>query len=225
LLADALGFSTLVCLLNNGQGGPTETAAALLGPFWRDNAPPVAPGGSTVRSPTPGPALFVDCQITDSAGVPIEGVEVDVWQSSPTGMYENQDADQADMNLRGRLLTDAQGRFRFRSVKPAGYPVPTGGPVGELLRAQLRHEFRPAHLHVMGYKPGYKTLVTQVFVDDDERLASDVVFGVTRSLIGHYVRHEDGPPPAPDVTAPWYTLDYAFVMQTGEAKRPTPPIQ
>jgi catechol 1,2-dioxygenase len=225
LLADALGFSTLVCLLNNGQAGATETAAALLGPFWRDNSPAVAQGGTTVRSPTPGPALFVNGRITDAAGQPLVGVEVDVWQSSPTGMYENQDRGQADMNLRGRLLTGADGSFRFRSVKPAGYPVPTHGPTGSLLRAQQRHEFRPAHLHVMAYKPGFKTLVTQVFVDDDEYLTSDVVFGVTRSLIGHYVRHEEGAPPTSDIVAPWYTLDYSFVMEPGEAKRPTPPIQ
>ena len=224
LLADALGFSTLVCLLNNGAGGATETAAALLGPFWRDHAPDVAPGGSTVRSPTPGPALFVDGHITNAAGQALAGVEVDVWQSSPTGMYENQDPSQADMNLRGRLSTDAAGRFRFRSVKPAGYPVPTDGPVGALLRAQRRHEFRPAHLHVMAYKPGYKTLITQVFVADDEHLDSDVVFGVTRSLVGQYRRHDQGTPPAPDVAAPWYTLDHHFVMQPGEATRPTPPI-
>jgi catechol 1,2-dioxygenase len=225
LLADALGFSTLVCLLNNGAGGATETAAALLGPFWRDNSPATPQNGSTVRSPTPGPALFVDCVITDSAQKPLAGVEVDVWQSSPTGMYENQDPAQADMNLRGRLVTDEEGRFRFRSVKPAGYPVPVNGPVGDLLRAQRRHEFRPAHLHVMGFKPGYKTMVTQVFVDDDERLNSDVVFGVTRHLIGEYKCHTDGAPPAPDVTAPWYTLEYHFVMEPGEAKRPVPPIQ
>jgi catechol 1,2-dioxygenase len=122
-------------------------------------------------------------------------------------------------------VTDEEGRFRFRSVKPAGYPVPVDGPVGDLLRAQRRHEYRPAHLHVMGFKPGYKTMVTQVFVDDDERLNSDVVFGVTRALIGHYQRHDDGTPPAPDVTAPWYTLNYHFVMEPGEAKRPVPPIQ
>ena len=224
LLADALGFSTLVCLLNNGAGGATETAAALLGPFWRDNAPAVTPGGSIVRSVTPGPVLFVDGQITNAAGQALAGVEVDVWQSSPAGMYENQDPGQADMNLRGRLVTDGAGRFRFRSVKPAGYPVPTNGPVGALLRAQRRREFRPAHLHVMAYKPGYKTLITQVFVDDDEHLDSDVVFGVTRSLIGRYDRHDEGTPPAPDVAAPWYTLDYRFVMQPGEAKRPIPPI-
>jgi protocatechuate 3,4-dioxygenase beta subunit len=226
LFADAVGFSTLVCLINNGPAGSSETDAALLGPFWRDHSPPTANGGSIVRSPTPGPALFVDCRIGDPAGRPIPGVEVDVWQASPVGLYENQDPSQADMNLRGRFLTREDGRFWFRSVKPAGYPVPTHGPTGDLLRAQRRHPYRPAHLHVLGFKPGFKTMITQVFVDDDERLESDVVFGVTRHLIGQYRRHDaGGTPPAPDVEAPWYTLDYAFVMHPGEAKRPIPPIK
>ncbi len=226
LFADAVGFSTLVCLMNDSAQGATETTAALLGPFWRDNSPPTPNGGSIVRSPTAGPPLFVDCRITDVEGRPIPGVEVDAWQSSPVGLYENQDHEQADMNLRGRFRTDDDGRFWFRSVKPAGYPVPTHGPTGDLLRAQHREPFRPAHLHVLGYKPGYRTLVTQVFVDDDERLHSDVVFGVTRRLIGEYRRHEAGEtPPAPDVEAPWYTLDYTFVMAPGVAKRPVPPIK
>ncbi len=226
LFADAVGFSTLVCLMNNGAAGSTETTAALLGPFWRDNSPPTANGDSILRSPTEGPALFVNCRITDAEGKPIPDVEVDVWQASPVGLYENQDPEQADMNLRGRFATDKEGRFYFRSVKPAGYPVPTHGPTGELLRAQRRHPYRPAHLHVLGYKTGYRTLITQVFVDEDERLHSDVVFGVTRHLIGNYRRHEAGEtPPAPDVTAPWYTLDYTFVMARGVAKRPVPPIK
>jgi len=224
LFADAVGFSTLVCLLNNGNAGATETAAALLGPFWRLNSPRTANGGSIVRSPTPGPQLFASCTILDTSGKPIEGVEVDVWHSSPVGLYENQDDSQADMNLRGKFTTDAQGHFGFRSVKPAGYPVPTDGPVGDLLRAQRRHPYRPAHLHFLAFKPGFKTLITQVFVDDDEYLGSDVVFGVTRALIGNYRRHDTGPPPAPDVKPPWYTLDYRFVMEAGEAKLPKPPI-
>ena len=226
LFADAVGFSTLVCLMNNGAAGATETTAALLGPFWRDNSPPTPNGGSILRSPTPGPALFVDCRIADADGRPLPDVEVDVWQASPVGLYENQDPDQADMNLRGRFRTHEDGRFWFRSVKPAGYPVPTHGPTGELLRAQRRHPYRPAHLHVLGYKPGLRTLITQVFVDDDERLQSDVVFGVTRRLIGNYRRHDASEtPPAPDVQAPWYTLEYTFVMAPGAAKRPVPPIK
>jgi protocatechuate 3,4-dioxygenase beta subunit len=150
LFADAIGFSTLVCLLNNGNAGATETAAALLGPFWRANSPMTANGGSIVRSATPGPELFVECEFVDAAGRPLADVEVDVWQSSPVGLYENQDDSQADMNLRGKFITDDAGRFSFRSVKPAGYPVPTDGPVGDLLRAQRRHPYRPAHIHFLG---------------------------------------------------------------------------
>jgi len=224
LFSDAIGFSTLVCLLNNGRNGATETASALLGPFWRMNSPRTESGNSIVRSETPGPALFATCRVTDPQGRPLVGVEVDVWQASPVGLYENQDETQADMNLRGKFTTDADGRFFFLSVKPAGYPVPTDGPVGDLLRAQRRHPYRPAHLHFLGYKPGYKTLITQIFVDDDDHLETDVVFGVTRHLIGDYRRGE-GSPPAPDVTGEWFTLDYAFVMEPGEAKLPAPPIK
>jgi protocatechuate 3,4-dioxygenase beta subunit len=225
LFADAIGLSTLVCLLNNGNAGATETASALLGPFWRANSPRIASGESIVRSPTPGPELFVACEVVDTAGKPIGGVEVDVWQSSPVGLYENQDETQADMNLRGKLTTDAAGRFTFRSVKPAGYPVPTDGPVGEMLRAQNRHPYRPAHIHFLGYKPGFKTLITQIFVDDDAHLESDVVFGVTRALIGDFRKHDEGQPPASDVSPPWYTLSHRFVMEAGEAVLPKPPIK
>jgi len=225
LFSDTIGFSTLVCLLNNGQNGATETASALLGPFWRMNSPVTANGATIVRSPTPGPALFANCCVADPQGRPLADVEVDVWHASPVGMYENQDETQADMNLRGKFTTDAAGRFWFRSVKPTGYPVPTGGPTGDMLRAQRRHPYRPAHLHFLAFKPGWKTLITQVFVDDDERLESDVVFGVTNHLIGTYRKRSGETPPEPDINGDWYTLDYRFVMEPGEAKLPHPPIK
>jgi catechol 1,2-dioxygenase len=224
LFSDAVGFSTLVCLLNNGRNGATETASALLGPFWRMNSPRTANGASIVRSPTPGPALFAECSVHDPQRRALAGVEVDVWQASPVGLYENQDPNQADMNLRGKFTTDAQGKFSFRSVKPAGYPVPTDGPVGELLRAQNRHPYRPAHLHFLAYKPGYKTLITQVFVDGDEHLQSHVVFGVTSHLIGDYRRHDEACVDGA-AEAPWYSLQYTFVMEPGAAKLPQPPIK
>jgi catechol 1,2-dioxygenase len=224
LFSDAIGFSTLVCLLNNGSNGAAETASALLGPFWRMNSPHTENGGSIVRSPTPGPELLASCQFVDPEGAPLAGVQVDVWQSSPVGLYENQDETQADMNLRGKFTTDAEGRFWFRSIKPGPYPVPTDGPVGELLRAQERHPYRPAHLHFLGFKPGFKTLITQVFVDDDCYLESDVVFGVTRALIGDY-RPGSGTAPTPNVKGPWFTFAYTFVMEPGDAVLPKPPIK
>ena len=99
------------------------------------------------------------------------------------------------MNLRGKFTTDARASFGFRSVKPAGYPIPVEGPVGDLLRAGKRHNFRPAHLHFLIFKEGFKTLISQIYVNDDDKLETDVQFGVTRALIGDYVRH-DGPAPA-----------------------------
>src|SRR5439155_11759604 len=142
LMSGSLGFSTLICLLNNGNNGQTETAANLLGPFWRMNSPRTANGASIVRSPTPGPALFVSARVRDGAGRPVAGAEVDVWHSSPEGFYEQQDPKQADMNLRGKFATDADGAFGFRSVKPAGYPIPIDGPVGEFVHATDRHHYR-----------------------------------------------------------------------------------
>jgi hydroxyquinol 1,2-dioxygenase len=224
MLAGSLGLSILVCLLNNGNKGTTETTANLLGPYWRMDSPETANGESIVRSPTPGPALFVNAWVRNTEGKPVADAEVDVWQSSPEGFYENQDPVQANMNLRGKFRTDADGRIQFRTVKPKGYPIPVDGPVGDLIRIQGRHNLRPAHLHFLIYQPGYKTHISQVYVNDDENLETDVQFGVTRKLVGNYVRHENESAPAADVAGTWYSLDYTFTIEPGEAKLPRPPI-
>jgi protocatechuate 3,4-dioxygenase beta subunit len=224
LMAGSLGVSALVCLLNNGNDGQTETQASMLGPFWRDDQPLSASGDTLVRSPTPGPGLVVHADIADRQGRPVAGAEVDIWHSSPDGLYENQDPEQAEMNLRGRFVTDDAGRFHFRSVKPAGYPIPIDGPVGELVRATRRHHYRPSHLHFMIYKPGFKTMISQIYAPDDEHIDSDVQFGVTRALLGNYVRHDE-PSAEWRFEAPWYSLDQHFVMEAGEARRPVAPIR
>ena len=225
LMSGSLGVSTLVCLLNNGNRGATETTANLLGPFWRLDSPRTESGGSIIRSPTPGPELFCNIRVNDRTGKPVADAEVDVWQSSTEGLYENQDPTQADMNLRGKFTTDKNGRFAFRSIKPAGYPIPITGPVGDLLRAQGRHNMRPAHLHFLIFKQGMKTHISQVYLPDDPNIETDVQFGVTKALLGNYVRHDSGTPPAPGVKAPWFTLEYTFVMEPGKASLPRAPIQ
>ncbi|MDQ7973334.1 MAG: dioxygenase [Rhodocyclaceae bacterium] len=214
LAADILGVSTLVALQNN-QDPEGESPAALLGPFWRANAPDCACGDSIARSGTPGVPLFVSGTVRDAAGQPLADAVVDVWQASPVGLYENQDPTQENMNLRGRFRTDAEGRYHFRSVRPAGYPVPVDGPCGVLLKAQRRHPNRPAHLHFMVSKAGFKVLVSQVYADDDENLESDPTFGVTRRLIGRYAMQPDGHSA---------TLAYDFRLEPGETKFPRPPI-
>jgi hydroxyquinol 1,2-dioxygenase len=224
LIAGTLGVSTLVCLMNNGPNAATESSANLLGPFWRAESPKTETGGSLLRSPTPGPALYFRGWVREPDGSPVAGAEVDVWHASPVGLYENQDPEQAEMNLRGKFTTDANGEFSFRSIKPAGYPIPINGPVGALLNAQKRHNFRPAHLHFLIYKPGFKTITSQIYSPDDPHLQTDSQFGVTRALVANFVLHENEPAPDPEATGPWYSLQHTFIVQRGESWLPTPPV-
>ncbi len=226
LMAGSLGISALVCLQNNGNQGQEETTANLLGPFWRSGSPATANGASIVRSPTPGTPLFVNAWVRDRAGQPVADALVDVWQASAEGFYENQDPGQADMNLRGQFTTDAQGHIAFRSIKPRGYPLPLSGPVGALLRAQGRHNLRPAHIHFLIHKPGFKTQFSQVYSSDDPNLDTDVQFAVTQALVGQYVLHDSTHEAAPDadVQGPWYALSHHFVIEPGESRLPRPPI-
>ena len=225
LMSGSLGVSALICLLNNGDNGNTETSQSLLGPFWRLNSPRVENGGSIIRSDTPGPALLVTGRVIDRSGKPITGVEVDIWHASPVGLYENQDPEQADMNLRGKFTTDADGRFWLKTVKMVGYPLPMDGVVGRLLAAQNRHPYRPAHLHALIVKPGFKVLISQVYDPNDPHIDTDVQFGVTKALLGDYLRHDEPHPSDPAVAAPWYSLDYTYVMEAGETVLPRAPIK
>ena len=128
------------------------------------------------------------------------------------------------MNLRGKFVSLVDGTFRFRGVKPGPYPVPNDGPAGALLSAQNRHNWRPAHLHFLLYKPGFKTIASQIYVPDDPYLETDSQFGVTKALIGNFVRHENEKVPEPDVTGAWYSLEHDFTLEAGEASLPRAPI-
>ena len=224
LAADLLGVSSLVAVLNNPTNHPDAHAqdeaashAALLGPFWRANAPVCQSGDSIARGNTQGVPLEVRGVVYDKHGKPLANATVDVWHASPVGLYENQDDAQENMNLRGRFKTDAHGAYFFKTVRPAGYPVPTHGPCGDLLRAQLRHPNRPAHLHFMVSMPGHKVLITQVFADGDENLTSDPVFGVTAPLVGKFEeRIVNGQRQA--------SLTHDFHLVEGEMTFPHPPI-
>jgi len=225
LMAGSLGVSSLVCLMNNGDQGRRETSQNLLGPFWRMHSPRVDNGGSLLRSETPGDALFVNAKVVDTEGTPVPGADVDVWHASPVGLYENQDPDQANMNLRGKLTTDGEGRFWFRSVMMVGYPIPTDGVVGRLLKAQNRHPFRPAHLHALIVKEGFKALISQVYNSADPHIDDDAQFGVTRATLAEFVRHGEPHPTARDIEGPWYSLDYTYVLERGPTVLPQPPIK
>ena len=214
LASDLVGASTLAMLLDARRAGGGATDAALLGPFFRAQAPALPDGANIARHAPGGAPLEVRGRLHDTGGKPVAGAAVEVWQASPVGLYENQDPEQPEHNLRGRFTTDAVGRFHFRTVKPAGYPVPVDGPCGEMLRAQERHPYRPAHIHFMFVRAGYKTLITQVFDNADDAIESDVVFGVTPALSGNFAKQADGS----------YLLEYDFIMQPGTSRVPRAPI-
>ena len=210
LLSDTLGVSMLVDAINHRQpAGATETT--VLGPFYVEG-PPEFPCGADISGGMAGQPLFVDGTVATLDGTPIAGAVVDVWHADAEGGYDVQRP--GDLAGRARLRTDAAGRFHFRTTRPSSYPVPHDGPVGQMLEAQGRHPYRPAHVHFMIAAPGHETLVTHVFADGDEYLDSDVVFGVKDSIIRPYTEHAAGT--APDgsaVAEPYARLSYDFRLK------------
>ena len=124
---------------------------------------------------------------------------------------------------RARFITDADGRFFFRTILPCSYPIPTDGPVGEMIMQTRRHPMRPAHVHFLVDAPGYEPLITHVFIEGDKYLDSDVVFGVKDELIAKIEKRTD--PMMPDgkpAAAPWHLMTYEFRMKPGEGTAPKP---
>jgi protocatechuate 3,4-dioxygenase beta subunit len=182
LLSDVLGVSMLVETINHRTGG-TSTESTVLGPF-HVTASPVRALGDDISLDHKGTPCLVSGQVTGAGGRPLPGAVLDVWQAGEDGFYDvQQPGVQPPGNLRGLFTADGQGRYRFRSVVPRHYPIPSDGPVGELLAATGRHANRPAHLHFIVSAPGHQSVTTHVFVAGSPYLDSDAVFGVKDSLI------------------------------------------
>src|ERR1700712_5045019 len=152
LVCDVLGLESLVDeitykLVADSTDAPTSSA--ILGPFWRENAPKLKMGDSVCQKHmSNGDRAWMHGVVTDfNTGKPIEGAELDVWHTAPNGMYEQQDPDQPEFNLRGRFTTGPDGKYDFYCLKPTPYPIPNDGPAGKLLSLMDRHPYRPAHIH------------------------------------------------------------------------------
>ena len=190
LLSDTLGISMLVDAINHRMPeGATETT--VLGPFYVDGSPEL-PLGADVSGGMAGEPLLVEGTVSSSDGVPLAGAIVDIWQADGDGYYDVQQPELEGMLLRARFRTDEEGRFRFRSIMPAYYPIPHDGPVGQMLAATKRHPNRPAHVHFMIAAPGHETLITHIFAADSPYLDSDAVFGVKNSLIAEFAHRPAG---------------------------------
>jgi hydroxyquinol 1,2-dioxygenase len=213
LLSDVLGVSMLVDALGH-EGGDDATESTVLGPFYVDE-PPVVAQGSDIASGSSGTRMWIDIQVADEFGVPLEGATVDIWQCDVDGLYDVQRGGDAKLDLRARFVADREGRVRCWSVVPVAYQIPSDGPVGDLLAATGRHPWRPAHVHFKIACDGYVPLVTHLFVRGDDYLESDAVFGVKPSLIvelPYYTLDRDAAEPSG--SEPWRSLEYGFVLRS-----------
>jgi protocatechuate 3,4-dioxygenase beta subunit len=185
LLADVFGLTDAVMCRGAGSDG-RATPTTLPGPFYRTDAQSLDLGANLCRDGD-GMPLAVNGSVTGPAGEPLVAAEVEVWHANAKGRYENQDPDnQPEHNLRGRFVTDARGRFHFRSIRPAGYSLPDDGPVGQLARRIGLSLDRPAHLHFAVTAPGYRRLVTSIFDGSDPAIGRDALFAVKPGLIGDF---------------------------------------
>jgi len=203
LLSDVLGESSLVDLVNAADDA---TESTVLGPFYLPGAPQL-PMGAHIGRPEDGPPTLVRGRVSDPAGHPLGEATLDIWQASANGLYDTQDPGQPPFNLRGVFVTGPDGRFEFRTARPASYPIPTDGPVGDLLRAAALNHWRAAHIHAIVSAPGHAPVTTHIFDSQNPYLDSDAVFGVKDSLVRPF--RPAGPDDPADVQ---YVVDMDFVL-------------
>lgn len=199
LVCDILGLESLVDEITfklASEAVDEPTATAILGPFYRHDAPKLAHGSCIVSDDIneKGDRTWMHGTITDfKTGKPIEGAVLDVWHTAPNGLYEQQDPDQPEMNLRGNFTTGADGKYNFYCLRPVPYPIPYDGPAGKMLQALDRHPYRPAHIHFLIKAQGYKPFVTQIFDRESKYIDDDAVFAVKDSLIVDFVPFKGDP--------------------------------
>ena len=181
LLSDTLGLSALVNGLHDSTAMEEGTHTSLLGPFYREASPKLTAGSQIAKTVRPGSECVLYGRVTDVHGKPIADATVSIWQTGADGLYDIQESS-ASIDYRGVFTTNADGLFLVRTVKPIGYSIPMDGPVGEMIRAQKRHGMRPAHIHFLVGAPGYRELVTALYLRDDPHIADDVVFGSSGDL-------------------------------------------
>ena len=205
------------------EGGTPRT---IEGPLWIAGAP-LSRGEARLDDGTEdGEVLFMSGQVRDVSGRPISGAIVDVWHANSLGGYSFFDPSQSKYNLRRRIETDGEGRYRFRSVLPAGYACPPGGPTQELLDRLGRHGHRPAHIHFFVTAPGYRKLTTQINIRDDEYLHDDFAFGTRDGLIPE-IRRVDGPAAikARGLSGPYAEIDFDFLLHAERAAAPSTVVE
>ena len=207
LLSDTLGLSSLINALHDRRALESGTRTSLLGPFYRNDSPH-RELGDCITEHAKGKEVVLFGTVANIAGEPIANASVEIWQPDDEGVYDMQ-RDEDAMDLRGHFYTDANGMYYCRAVTPLGYMIPMDGPVGDMIRAQHRHGYRPAHIHFLVGADGYRELVTALYLEGDDHIDSDTVFGVNESLITS-VQEGNARCPIPDMPS----IEFNFQLAT-----------
>jgi len=194
LLSDVTRTSVLIDALSHGDDDGA-TASDVEGPLYVAD-PPVRTGDPAkiydeYEGMGDADVLIVGGTVTSTAGGPLAGAVVDVWQTGPDGGYDIWDDRQPEMNFRGKIIAADDGGYRIQTMLPKPYTVPTEGPTGRYLEAVGQHPWRPAHIHFKVSAPGHRTLVTQVFFPDDPYLDDDTIGAVKPALVRPVERRGD----------------------------------
>jgi len=206
-----LGLSMLVVGMNHRKP-PDATPSTVFGPFFVEGSPRFE-NGDDISNGAPGEPCCVQGGVVSVTGGPLAGAHKEDCEADDDGFYDVQHDGLDEPRGRGHLVSEPDGRFWFWSVKPQYYPIPSDGPVGELLGAANRSPMRPAHVHFMVSADGYETVTTHVFADGDPHLDSDAVFGVKSELIAPVVRHEPGQAPdGRELNRPYWSITYDIVL-------------
>lgn len=190
LLVAGLGLEHFLDLLQDAkdaQAGLTGgTPRTIEGPLYVAGAP-ISQGetrmddGSELDVAT---VMFLQGRVVDTEGNPVAGATVDLWHANTKGNYSYFDKSQSEYNLRRRIVTDADGRYRARSIVPSGYGCDPQGPTQECLDLLGRHGQRPAHIHFFISAPGYRLLTTQINLAGDQYLWDDFAYATRDGLVG-----------------------------------------
>lgn len=187
LATAGLGFDRLLDILadqaDERAGLATGTPRAIEGPLYVANAPLSDYEARLDDGTDVGETLVMDGVVYGADGKPLANAIVDVWHADSKGGYSHFDPTQSEFNLRRRLRTDAQGRYRFRSLVPSGYGVPPGSPTEQILDRLGRHGQRPAHIHFLVTGDGQRPLTTQINIPGDAYLQDDFAFATRDGLI------------------------------------------
>ena len=134
------------------------TESTVLGPFHVVESPVRSSSATTSTMVGTGTPCVVTGRVVSVDGTPLPGATHRRVAGQRPGILRRAAAGRAAARQRPRAVhrRRATGEFWFRTIVPSHYPIPTDGPVGELLIATGRHAFRPAHIHFIVTAPGHR---------------------------------------------------------------------